>query len=50
MVLHLPKFFIENVNTFSYLISKFVTCCFSFLVPHNERVVGNTWNGVGKCV
>ncbi len=19
-------------------------------VPHNERVVGNTWNGVGKCV
>jgi len=20
------------------------------LVPYNERVVGNTWNGVGKCV
>jgi len=20
------------------------------LVPHNERVVRNTWNGVGKCV
>ncbi len=25
MVLYLPKFFIENVNTFSYLISKSVT-------------------------
>jgi hypothetical protein len=20
------------------------------LVLHNERVIGNTWNGVGKCV
>jgi len=19
-------------------------------VPHNEKVVGNTWNGIGKCV
>jgi hypothetical protein len=25
MVLHLPKSFIENANTFSYLISKSVT-------------------------
>jgi hypothetical protein len=52
MVLHLPKFFIENVNTFSYLINKFVTWSFLLgeLVPHNKRVVGNIWNGVGKCV
>ncbi len=52
MVLHLLKFFIENVNTVPYLISKYVTW-FLFLgelVLHNERVVGNTWNGVGKCV
>jgi len=32
MVLHLPKSFIENANTFSYLISKFVTWFLSFLV------------------
>jgi hypothetical protein len=32
MVLHLLKFFIENVNTFSYLISKFVTWFLSSLV------------------
>jgi hypothetical protein len=32
MVLHLLKSFIENANTFSYLISKFVTWSFSFLV------------------
>ncbi len=25
MVLHLPKFFIENANTFSYLINTYVT-------------------------
>jgi len=53
MVLHLPKSFIENVNTFSYLISKSMTWVFFLLgemVPHNERVVGNTWNGVGNCV
>jgi hypothetical protein len=53
MVLHLPKSFIEKANAFSYLISKSVTWSLSFfgeLVPHNERVVGNTWNGVGKCV
>jgi hypothetical protein len=31
MVLHLPKSFIENVNTFSYLISKFVTRSFSLV-------------------
>ncbi len=32
MVVHLPKSFIENVNTFSYLISKSVTWSLSFLV------------------
>jgi hypothetical protein len=50
MVLHLPKSFIKNVNTFSYLISKFMTWSLflSEPVPHNERVVGNTWNGVGN--
>ncbi len=40
MVLHLPKFFIENANTFSYLISKFMTWSFLVSIPHNERVVG----------
>ncbi len=54
MVLNLPKFFIENANTFSYLINKFVTWLVSFLlgelVPHSERVVGHTWIGVVKCV
>jgi hypothetical protein len=32
MVLHLLKSFIENANTFSYLISKFVTWSLPFLV------------------
>ncbi len=32
MVLHLPKSFIENASTFSYLISKSVTWSLSFLV------------------
>jgi len=52
MVLHLPKSFIKNVNTFSYLINKsdLVFLLLGELVPHNEKVVGNTWNGDGKCV
>jgi hypothetical protein len=32
MVLHLPKSFMENTNTLSYLINKFVTWSLSFLV------------------
>jgi hypothetical protein len=32
MVLYLPKSFIENVNTFSCLISKSLIWSFSFLV------------------
>ncbi len=32
MVLHLPMYFNENVNTLSYLINKFVTWSLSFLM------------------
>jgi hypothetical protein len=45
MVLHLLKSFIDNANTFSYLINKFCdldSLIFGELVPQNEKVVGNT--------